>query len=421
MKLLVKQAAILDASSPHNGTIKDILITNGFIDKISENITADNATVIEANNLIVSCGWVDVFSHFNDPGFEYKETLETGANAAASGGFTHVFVLPNTQPAAANKTAIDYIIQKSKSLPVNVLPLGAITKNIKGKELSEMYDMYSSGAIAFSDGLQPLQTPGLMLKALQYLKAIDGILIQLPIDKSISKFGLMNEGITSTQLGLSGIPAIAEELMIARDIELAKYTSGKLHITGVSTAKSLRLIKEAKDDGVNVTCSVTPYHLVFCDEDLADYNTNLKTDPPLRSRPDKNDLRQGIENGVIDCIATHHLPQSWDDKVCEFEYAASGMISLETTFSVINTAFPNISGQRLTDLLGNNARKIFSLARPVINERKVADLTLFTRDGEFIYKENAIKSKSKNSPFINQSLRGKVIGIVNKEKVYLNE
>ncbi len=421
MKLLVKQATIFDTSSPYNGLIKDILIDNGIIERIDDTIDADDVKTLKANSLMVSNGWVDIFSNFNDPGFEHKETLETGANAAAAGGFTHVFVLPNTQPAVSNKTAVEYIVQKSKFLPITILPIGAITKNIEGSELCEMYDMYNSGAIAFSDGLQPVQSPGLLLKAFQYRKAIDAVIIQLPVDKSISKFGLMNEGITSTRLGLPGIPSIAEELMVSRDIELAKYAGSKLHITGISTAKSLQVIKEAKENGVNITCSVAPYHLVFCDEDLFDYDTNLKTEPPLRSRQDMLALRRGIEEGIVDCIASHHLPQNWDEKTCEFEYASPGMIGLETVYIVINTIMPDITYERITDLLGNNARKIFSLSQPVIRENEVADLTLFTKEGSFVYDLSAVKSKSKNSPFIGKQLNGKVIGIINKDRLYLNE
>lgn len=421
MKLLVKQATIFDTSSPYNGLIKDILIDNGIIERIDNTIDADDVKTLKANSLMVSNGWVDIFSNFNDPGFEHKETLETGANAAAAGGFTHVFVLPNTQPAVSNKTAVEYIVQKSKFLPITILPIGAITKNIEGSELCEMYDMYNSGAIAFSDGLQPVQSPGLLLKAFQYIKAIDAVIIQLPVDKSISKFGLMNEGITSTRLGLPGIPSIAEELMVSRDIELAKYAGSKLHITGISTAKSLQVIKEAKENGVNITCSVAPYHLVFCDEDLFDYDTNLKTEPPLRSRQDMLALRRGIEEGIVDCIASHHLPQNWDEKTCEFEYASPGMIGLETVYIVINKIMPDITYERITDLLGNNARKIFSLSQPVIRENEVADLTLFTKEGSFVYDLSAVKSKSKNSPFIGKQLNGKVIGIINKDRLYLNE
>ncbi len=421
MKLLLKQVTIADKYSPYNGSIKDILVIDGFIARIEDSISTSDATIVDQKQMIVSAGWVDIFSHFNDPGFEYKETLETGAAAAAAGGYTHVFVLPNTQPVIGSKSTVEYIVQKSKSLPVTVLPLGAISKNAEGKELSEMYDMYNSGAIAFTDGLQPVQTPGLLLKALQYIKAIDTVLIQLPVDRSIAKFGLINESITSTRLGLPGIPAIAEELIVSRDIELAKYTGSKLHITGISTAKSLQLINEAKQLGVNVTCSVTPHHLIFCDEDLANYDTNLKTDPPLRNRNDMLALRKGLQEGMIDCIASHHLPQNWDNKTCEFEYAAPGMIALETTFGVINKLFSTVSVDLLTNLMGNNARKIFSLPQPFIQENKVADLTLFERQTEYTFNASKIKSKSKNSAFINRQLKGKVIGIINKDRLYLND
>jgi dihydroorotase len=421
MKLLLKHVTIADKTSPFNGQIKDVLIADGVLRKIEEHLDEPDAKTIEGNDLIISTGWVDIFSHFNDPGYEFKETLETGATAAASGGFTHVFILSNTNPTISNKASVEYIVQKSKELPVNILPLGSITKNAEGKELAEIYDMRNSGAAAFSDGLNPVQTPGLFLKALQYVKAFNGVLIQLPLDKSIGKLGLINEGITSTRLGLPGIPAIAEEIIVNRDIELAEYTQGKLHITGITTAKSLALITEAKRKGLNVTCSVTPYHLFFCDEDLADYDTNLKLDPPLRGREDMLALRQGVSDGIVDLIATHHLPQDWDNKTCEFEYAKPGMIGLESCFAVINSILPEISTERLVDLLTNNAREIFSIATRPIAVDEVADFTIFERSTAYIFDTNCIKSKSKNSPFINKQLKGKVIGIINKDKLYLNE
>lgn len=421
MKLLLKQVTISDTSSPYNGLIKDILIENSLITNIADTVEGNDEQVIEGKNLFISPGWVDIFAHFNDPGYEYKETLETGASAAASGGFTNVFVLPNTNPAISNKSSVEYIVQKSIALPVNIIPIGSITKNAEGKELAEMYDMRNSGAVAFSDGLYPVQTSGLFLKALQYAKAFDGVLIQLPIDRSIGKFGLMHEGITSTRLGLPGMPAIAEELLVSRDIELAKYTQSKLHITGISTAKSLALITDAKRQGISITCSVTPYHLFFCDEDLLQYDTNLKVDPPLRTRQDMLALRQGVEDAVIDCIATHHMPQDWDNKTCEFEYAKPGMIGLETCFSIINTILPNVSAERLADLLGNNAREIFSLNKHPVNINSVADLTLFERDIEYNFDITSIRSKSNNTPFINKHLKGKVIGTINKDKLYLNK
>ena len=421
MKLLLKQVTIADKHSPFDGLTKDILVTNGIIELIADNIPNDNFQQIEGNQLMISPGWVDVFAHFNDPGLEYKETIDSGINAAAAGGYTNVFTLPNTNPIVSTKSLVEYIVQKSKNSIVNVLPLGAITKNAEGRELAEMYDMRNSGAIAFSDGLNPVQTAGLLLKGLQYVKAFDGVIIQLPIDRSIGNGGLMNEGIISTQLGLPGLPSVAEELLISRDIELTKYTNSRLHITGVSTGKGLAKIRLAKQEGINVTCSVTPYHLFFCDDELVHYDTNLKVDPPLRTKEDMLELRKGIEDGTIDCIASHHLPQDWDHKVCEFEYAHNGMIGLQTTFAVINYLFPSLPIMRLVDLFSNNARHIFSLQNNKIEVNAAADFTLFSLNEDFVFTNEINKSLSKNSPFINQQLKGSVIGVVNKDKVYLNK
>ena len=421
MKLLIKHVTISDKFSPFNGLVKDILIADGFIAQIEDVIDLQDAKIMNIEGLFISPGWVDLFSHFNDPGFEFRETLQTGANAAAAGGFTHVFVIPNTRPAISDKSSVEYVVQKSKAMPVSILPIGAITRNAEGKDLAELYDMHNSGAVAFSDGISPVQTPGLFLKALQYVKAFDGVLIQLPADRSIGKFGLMNEGIMSTRLGLPGVPALAEEIMVSRDIELTKYTNSKLHITGISTAKSLSLIEVAKQQKVNVTCSVTPYHLFFCDEDIMNYDTNLKVDPPLRSRDDMMALRKGVEEGIVDCIATHHLPQDWDAKTCEFEYAIAGMIGLETCFPVINTILPDLSTEKLTDLLSGNARKIFSINMRSIDVNAPADLTIFERTSKYTFDSNGIKSKSRNSPFIDRQLTGKVIGIINKDELYLSE
>ena len=421
MKLLLKQVTIADKHSPFDGLTKDILVTNGIIELIADNIPNDNFQEIEGNQVMVSPGWVDVFAHFNDPGLEYKETIDSGINAAAAGGYTNVFTLPNTNPIVSTKSLVEYIVQKSKNSIVNVLPLGAITKNAEGRELAEMYDMRNSGAIAFSDGLNPVQTAGLLLKGLQYVKAFDGVIIQLPIDRSIGNGGLMNEGIISTQLGLPGLPSVAEELLISRDIELTKYTNSRLHITGVSTGKGLAKIRLAKQEGINVTCSVTPYHLFFCDDELVHYDTNLKVDPPLRTKEDMLELRKGIEDGTIDCIASHHLPQDWDHKVCEFEYAHNGMIGLQTTFSVINYLFPSLSIMRLVDLFSTNARHIFSLKNNKIEVNAAADFTLFSLNEDFVFTNEINKSLSRNSPFINQQLKGSVIGVVNKDKVYLNK
>ena len=420
MKILLRKVLVADVNSSFDHSVKDILIEDGKIVSIKDNISQKADEIIEEEGLTVSPGWIDAFAHFCDPGYEFKETIETGAAAAAAGGFTHVFVLPNTNPLVQSKSQVEYIVQKSKSLAVNIHPLGAITKNIEGKDLAEMYDMHASGSIAFSDGLQPVQTPGLFLKALQYVKAFDGILIQMPIDNTIGTHGLVNEGIISTQLGLPGIPAIAEEIMIKRDIELVRYTNSKLHLTGVSTEKSVQLIEAAKAEGLLISCSVTPYHLFFCDEDLQDYDTNLKVNPPLRSKQDMLALRKAVINGTIDCIASHHIPQNWDNKTCEFEYAKNGMIGLETSFAVVNEVLPKLTTEQLIKLFSFNARSIFKIALHTIEEGADADITLFNRNKNTLLTKENIKSKSSNSPFLNKELKGKVIGIINKGQLFLN-
>lgn len=263
MKVLIKNATLISSSSPLNGQIIDILIDNGNIAEVDQNITSDSDKIIEADGLHISAGWMDCFANFCDPGDEYKETLQTGSNAAAAGGFTEVMLIPNTAPVIDTKSQVDYVIQTGRQLPVTLHPIGAVTKQAEGKELSEMYDMRSTGAVAFSDGTNSLQSSGVLLKALQYASAFDGTIIQLPDDKNIGANGLMNEGVTSTWLGLPGKPAIAEELSVARDIELVKYTGSKIHFTGISTKKSLQLISDAKQAGLQVSCSVTPYHVFF--------------------------------------------------------------------------------------------------------------------------------------------------------------
>jgi dihydroorotase len=281
--------------------------------------------------------------------------------------------------------------------------------------------MEQSGAIAFSDGLNAIQSSGVLLKALQYVKAVNKTIIQMPDDKAINPHGLMNEGIVSTGLGLPGKPAIAEELMIARDIELTKYTGSKLHFTGISTGKGIELIKKAKADGINISCSVTPYHLIFCDEDLADYDTNLKVNPPLRTSQDREALKQAVMDGTVDCIATHHSPQDLDNKVVEFENAKNGMIGLQTSFAAVITTLPKLTPERLVELFATNARKIFGLPMHKIEKRASANFSLFTMKQSWAFQKGDNLSKSANSPFFGKHFTGKPLGIINKDKLFLNQ
>lgn len=434
MKILIQKVNIIDRTSPHNGTIRDILIEKGRITAIGTDLSSDSpdATasstgavgadiVINRPGLQVSPGWVDIFCHFGDPGYEYKETLETGAAAAAAGGFTDVFVLPNTKPVVDCKSQVEYIRRGSASLPVTLWPIGALTRGLEGKDLAEMYDMRASGAIAFSDGTSPVQSAGLLLKGLQYVKAFGGTVIQIPDDKTVGAGGLMHEGIISTRLGLPGKPMMAEELMVARDIKLARYTESKIHFTGVTSPRSLDYIRRAKESGLSVSCSVTPYHLYYTDADLIDYDTNLKVYPPLRDESSVAVLRKAVSEGLVDCISSHHLPHEFDSKMLEFEYAKNGMSGLETAYAVVQTVLPDLPAERIADLFSSQARTLFGLDQPGITEGQTALLTIFDPKGQTILEEKTTKSRSRNSPFFGKTLQGKVIGIVNGEKLSLNE
>ena len=420
MNVLIKNARVIDPNSPFNSQSTDIFIENGTIKKIGKDLARQVDKEISIKGLCVSPGWVDMFANFADPGYEYKESIESGSMAAAAGGFTDVLVIPNTKPVVDAKSQVEYVFQKSRSLPVTVHPIGAVTKNTEGKELAEMYDMKTSGAIAFGDGINCIQSAGLLVKALQYVKAFDGMIIQLPDDKSINAHGLMHEGIVSTQIGLPGKPAMAEEIIVARDIKLAKYAESKLHFTGVSSKKSLDYIGRGKKSGIGISCSVTPYHLYFTDEDLKEYDSNLKVNPPLRNADDREAIKKAIEDGTIDCIASHHLPHEADSKETEFEYAKNGMTGLETVYAVLRTSMPELKEEKAVDLLSINPRRLLKLNAGSIKENEKACLTLFCPGAEWIYEKKNIQSRSKNSPFIGKKFTGKVIGIINKDQVHLN-
>lgn len=420
MTILIRQAKIVDPTSSFHLSIQDLFIENGIITTIgSIHKNADH--VVEAPGLHVSPGWMDLFAHFCDPGLEFKETIETGIAAAARGGFTEVMVLPNTKPVVDGKSQVEYIIQKSKQAVVTVHPLGAITKQAEGKELAEMYDMKAAGAAAFSDGWYPVQSAGLLLKALQYVKAFNGVLLQIPDDKTIGTYGLMNEGIVSTQLGLPGKPVLAEEILVARDIKLTKYAESKLHFTGVTSPKSIEYINRGKQGGTGVSCSVTPAHLYFTDEDLRTYDTNLKLYPPLRTAAERDAVKQAVLNGSVDCIASHHQPHEYDSKVCEFQEAKFGMIGLETCYGAVGAALGNeLTVERWVELISIHPRSIAGINIPTIKEGAAANVTIFDPSATYVFDEQDIRSKSRNSAFIGKELKGKAVAVINNNQIQIN-
>jgi dihydroorotase len=415
MKILVRQALIKDNNSSHNNTVKDILVSDGIIADISSSIDVKADHVLEAKGKMISPGWVDVFTVGTDPGYEFKDDLHSLANSAASGGFTHVFSSPNTQPIVQSKTGVEYIVSASKTLPCRVHPIGAVTKNTEGKELTEMYDMHASGSIGFGDGVKSIQSAGLLIKALQYVSAFNGIVIQVPDDHSVAPHGQMNEGIISTQIGLPGKPALAEEIMVARDLALAAYTHSRIHITGVSLASSVAMIKKAKKDGVHVTCSATVHHLLFTENDLIGYNTNLKLNPPLRTEKDRKALIQGIKDGTIDCISSHHTAQNKDAKVCEFEYAGYGTLGLEAAFGMLGKT--GLSTDEIIQSICINPRTIFHLLSS-IEKNQPADMTIFDEDTKGVFSADDIKSKSANAAFLGFEYKGSAMATILHNKYY---
>lgn len=428
MKLLIRSAKIIDPNSPFNNKTKDISIVNGNIskigDKISEKSFSAHQIILPSTNqtFFVSPGWLDLYCSFGDPGFEYKEDIVSGTKAAAAGGFTGIALLPNTHPVIHSKAEIKYIKNKSEGNIVDVFPLGAISQNREGKDLSEIFDMREAGAVAFSDADHPISNAGLMLRALFYVKPFDGVIYSHTDENSVSNGGTINEGKISTELGLKGIPNIAEEIMVVRDIYLAEYSNSRVHFPHISTKKSVELIRNAKTRGVKVTASVAPYHLLFDERTMSNYDSDFKVAPPLRNKEDIKALIKGLADGTIDAICTNHFPQDEDGKKVEFESAAFGMINLQTAFSLSNMALNEMQNfvQIIVDKLAIQPRKILEVGVPLIQEGEKANFTIFDTKSEWNFSEKNILSKSKNSPFIGKKLKGKVIGIVNNNEVILS-
>jgi len=410
MNLLIKKATIIDSSSPHNGKTMDILIENGIITLIQADIKAEKKIkIFEAENLHISQGWLDMQSNFCDPGFEYKENLESGIKAAITGGYTAVVLSPNTYPVVDCKQAVEYIKSKTTQAPLNVYPTGTISQHLAGKDISEMYDMHLAGAVGFSDEKKPIADAGLLLRALLYVKTFNGLIITHCDEQSISQDGQMNESITSTTLGLKGMPALAEELMIARNIQLAEYTNSRLHISSVSTTNAVNLIRQAKAKGLSITAATNAYSIALDDSCLNDFDTNYKVNPPLRSKFDIQALKKGLLDGTIDVICSDHNPENEENKKLEFDYAAFGIIALETAFATANTHKGKLKLEQLIYKITEAPRKILNLPVFSITEGAVAECTFFNPDKEWIFTEKHIVSKSKNTPFIGIKFKGKAI------------
>ena len=421
MNALIKSATIINENSTFNGKAVDILIEKGIIKKIATSIkNSENFQEIKAKDLHVSIGWFDFRANFCDPGFEYKEDLNSGLKAAAKGGFTGVLVMPSTYPVIDTKSGIEYIINKTKNNIVTAYPAGALSVKCEGNEMAEMYDMHSAGAVAFTDNKKSVNNPGLLTRALLYNQSFNGLVMDFPNDKSLFNNGQINEGITSTRLGLKGIPAIAEELMVIRDLFLAEYCNAAVHLTNITTKKSVQLIKEAKAKGLKVTADTNSYHLLLDETELETFDSNLKVLPPLRTKEDIKALIKGIKEGVIDVVCSDHTPQDIENKQCEFDHAKFGMINLQTSFAVMNTALNGkITLAELVATITTKPRNILKLAVPKFEVGEMANLTLFSPTTPATFETTDLVSKSKNTPLVGKKLIGKVYGVVNQNKLEL--
>jgi dihydroorotase len=420
-KYLIKKVRIADPNAASNHQIVDIFIEDGIITQIGKDLNK-RAETITIPNAVAYPGFCDLYADFCDPGFEHREDFASGIRAAIRGGFTAVCTIPATHPVVQSKGAIEYSIQQGKGTGVQICPLGAVSEDLKGSAPTEMYDMHQAGAKGFTDARNAIKNSGLLLRALQYVQPFDGIIFDLATDESLANHGEMNEGEVSVRLGLKGIPHIAEVVHLKRNIEILRYTGGRLHIYGITTKEGVSLIKKAKKEGLQISASVFVHHLLFTDEDLQTYDSNYKIHPPFRTAADKKALQKGLLEGTIDCICTQHTPVEIDGKKLEFEYATPGLIGLETAYSAIKKAFgETASDDKIAEWLSVNPRKIMGLEVAKIEVKQRANFSIVNEKEVWQVTEKALKSKSKNTPFLGQSLTGKVKTVFNEGKWLLNE
>ncbi|GGG42816.1 dihydroorotase [Christiangramia forsetii] len=411
MKLLLKSVTILDEKSTHHTKKLDIFIDKGIIKKIGKNLKEKADKVIEIKNLHVSKGWFDSSVNFGEPGYEERETIANGLDVAGKSGFSSVALNPYTNPILDHSGSIAAVKAKALNHPVYLHPIGALTKNSEGVDLAELLDMKEAGAISFGDYKAPLRNPNLLKIALQYAQNFDALVQSFPQENRIAGNGLVNENKNSTSLGLKGIPNLAEELQITRDLYLLEYTGGKLHIPTISTEKSVQLIKEAKKKGLDVSCSVAIHNLILDDDELKEFDGNSKVLPPLRTKKDKKALIKGIKDGTIDMVTSDHNPIDIEHKKVEFDNALNGSIGLESAFGALCTLFDT---EKAIQLL-TNGKKRFNIPEYGIKEGETVELSLFVPGETYNFTQNDIISSSKNSIFLNKKLKGKPVGVITQK------
>lgn len=408
MNILIKSACIIDSSTKfHNQTV-DILIEDGTITEIETSITSNAAKIVSYENLHVSQGWFDSSVVFGEPGHEERETLLNGLKTAALSGFTYIALQPNTTPKVDNASSINYLKNYPHTFATQIVPIGSLTVKGDGIDLAELYDMKQHGAIGFGDYKKPVKNPNLLKIALQYAQGFNGLVQSFPLDSQIAGTSFVNESLNTTQLGFKGIPSLAEELQIARDLYLLEYTGGKLHIPTISTAVAVKLIKEAKNKGLNVSCSVAVHQLIFTDSHLESFDSHYKVMPPFRSEDDRLALIKGVKDGTIDTITSDHCPMDIEQKKVVMHQAKYGTIGLESAFGILRTLFDT---ELIVEKL-NTGKSLFGIQELPIKKGSKANLTLFDPKQEAMFSLNDILSTSKNSAFIGLPIKGKVYGTI---------
>ena len=419
--LLITSVKVILPGNEHHQQTVDIFIEKGKIAQIGNIIkVADkNVETIDGTGKLLSPGFFDLHANFGEPGLETKEDIQTGAAAAAAGGFTAVAVMPNTEPAIQSRSEVALVVNAAKGNIVDVHPIGAISKKREGKEMAELYDMKQNGAVAFSDGNKSVQQAGLMSRALLYAKGFEGLIFSHAEDESMAGGNKMNEGAMSTYLGMKGIPNLAESLMVSRDLYLAEYTEAPIHFASISTPEAVDLIKKAKAKGLRVTCDVAAHQLVFTDEDILGFDSNYKVSPPLRTKSDAKALIKGVKDGVIDAVVSQHTPQEIEFKNVEFHIAKNGIIGLQTVLPLLVRA--GLNEEQIVNSLSVRPRQILGLPVPEIKIGAMANLVLFDLAKSWNFDEKTNKSKSKNSPLFGQALKGAVELVINNNQIIKND
>ncbi|MBA4053484.1 MAG: dihydroorotase [Marivirga sp.] len=411
MKILIQSPEIIDTNSPFHLKEKNVLINNGRIVEIGDkNYAADK--VIKADGMKLSIGWFDLGTFIGDPGLEHKEDLESIVKTATAGGFTGLAILPNTSPCVQTKNDISYLVKGNDSQLVQIHPLAAVTKNNKGEELTEMIDLHEAGAVGFTDGLKPIWHTDILLKSLQYLQKFNGLLIDHPEDIWLNLFGQMHEGLNSTMLGLKGMPRIAEDIAVGRNLELLGYAGGRLHFSRMSSGKAIDMIRSAKKK-LNVTCDIAVYQPLLDDGMLSDFDTNYKVNPPLREKQDSDSLLKGLRDGTIDVLSSGHTPHEEESKNLEFDLAEFGMINLQTFGAHLVMLSNVVEWELLIEKITTNPRKLLGLEIPKIDVDAKANLTLFDPHRKWTFDDKTNLSKSKNSPLLNREIIGKPVAVFN--------